>query len=145
MTLERGRSMPGRPYARRVRRVVGTSGFSYKEWKGRFYLEDLPASGMLRYYAETWRKDGAVLVGYSMGADVLPFMVNRLPAESRSRVRAIALISPSQEVDFEFHFEDWLGGVDRRRLSRQKRSGREEERYTKWSDGCFHYECTCFL
>jgi len=32
--------------------LAGTSGFSYKEWKGRFYPEDLPASGMLAYYAQ---------------------------------------------------------------------------------------------
>ena len=31
---------------------AGTSGFSYKEWKGSFYPEDLPASGMLHFYAE---------------------------------------------------------------------------------------------
>jgi uncharacterized protein YecE (DUF72 family) len=30
---------------------VGTSGFSYKEWKGTFYPEDLPAKEMLKYYA----------------------------------------------------------------------------------------------
>ena len=32
--------------------LVGTSGFSYKEWLGRFYPEKLPASEMLRYYAQ---------------------------------------------------------------------------------------------
>jgi uncharacterized protein YecE (DUF72 family) len=30
---------------------IGTSGFSYKEWKGSFYPEDLPATEMLRHYA----------------------------------------------------------------------------------------------
>jgi uncharacterized protein YecE (DUF72 family) len=30
----------------------GTSGFSYKEWKGSFYPEDLPDTAMLGYYAE---------------------------------------------------------------------------------------------
>jgi uncharacterized protein YecE (DUF72 family) len=30
---------------------VGTSGFSYKEWKGSFYPEDLPAKEMLAYYS----------------------------------------------------------------------------------------------
>ena len=30
---------------------AGTSGYSYKEWKGVFYPEDLPAAGMLEYYA----------------------------------------------------------------------------------------------
>jgi uncharacterized protein YecE (DUF72 family) len=33
-----------KPYA-------GTSGFSFKEWRGGFYPEDLPAAEMLRYYA----------------------------------------------------------------------------------------------
>jgi uncharacterized protein YecE (DUF72 family) len=32
--------------------LVGTSGYSYKEWKGTFYPEDLKAADMLHYYAE---------------------------------------------------------------------------------------------
>src|SRR5262245_15824841 len=31
---------------------VGTSGYSYKEWKGSFYPEKLPANQMLGYYAQ---------------------------------------------------------------------------------------------
>jgi uncharacterized protein YecE (DUF72 family) len=31
--------------------LVGTSGWSYKHWKGVFYPADLPADDMLRYYA----------------------------------------------------------------------------------------------
>jgi uncharacterized protein YecE (DUF72 family) len=31
---------------------VGTSGYSYKEWKGSFYPEKLPAKDMLPYYSE---------------------------------------------------------------------------------------------
>jgi len=31
---------------------TGTSGFSYKAWKGSFYPEDLPDKGMLAYYGE---------------------------------------------------------------------------------------------
>ena len=31
---------------------VGTSGYSYKEWKGSFYPEELKNADMLRYYAE---------------------------------------------------------------------------------------------
>ena len=34
-----------------MRVLTGTSGFSYKEWKGSFYPEDLPADEMLRHYA----------------------------------------------------------------------------------------------
>lgn len=31
--------------------LVGTSGWSYKQWKGSFYPADLPADDMLRHYA----------------------------------------------------------------------------------------------
>jgi uncharacterized protein YecE (DUF72 family) len=34
---------------------VGTSGYSYKEWKGAFYPKDLPAKQMLHYYGERFR------------------------------------------------------------------------------------------
>lgn len=35
--------------------LVGTSGFAYKEWKGIFYPEDLPAKRYLAYYAQHFR------------------------------------------------------------------------------------------
>jgi uncharacterized protein YecE (DUF72 family) len=35
-----------------MRFLVGTSGYSYKEWKGPFYPEKLPAAKFLPYYAE---------------------------------------------------------------------------------------------
>ena len=35
-----------------MRLLAGTSGYSYKEWVGAFYPDKLPASAMLRYYAE---------------------------------------------------------------------------------------------
>lgn len=41
---------------------VGTSGYSYKEWKGSFYPKDLPAKQMLRYYGERF---GAVEINNS--------------------------------------------------------------------------------
>jgi uncharacterized protein YecE (DUF72 family) len=34
---------------------VGTSGYSYKEWKGTFYPKDLPVQQMLRFYGERFR------------------------------------------------------------------------------------------
>ena len=34
---------------------VGTSGFSYKEWKGSFYPKDLADKNMLRFYGERLR------------------------------------------------------------------------------------------
>jgi uncharacterized protein YecE (DUF72 family) len=35
--------------------LVGTSGWSYKEWKGSFYPDKIPAEEMLRFYAGRFR------------------------------------------------------------------------------------------
>ncbi len=51
-----------------------------------------------------------LLIGYSTGADVLPFLVNRLPTELRARVTSIALIAPGHDAAFEIHVADWLPG-----------------------------------
>src|ERR1043165_909153 len=37
---------------RTMQYFVGTSGYSYKEWKGHFFPKDLPAGEMLRFYGE---------------------------------------------------------------------------------------------
>ena len=41
---------------------IGTSGYAYKQWKGRFYPEALPDAEMLRYYASRF---AAVEINYT--------------------------------------------------------------------------------
>jgi type IV secretory pathway VirJ component len=65
---------------------------------------------IVRFYLTAWRRSRVALIGYSLGADVLPFMANRLPSDLQSRVRLIALLGPSHRVRFEFHMTEWLGG-----------------------------------
>jgi uncharacterized protein YecE (DUF72 family) len=43
------------PPAAAPRVLVGTSGYSYKEWKGSFYPEELKEAEMLRFYAQRFR------------------------------------------------------------------------------------------
>jgi type IV secretory pathway VirJ component len=64
---------------------------------------------VLRHYAGAWGKAHALLVGYSQGADTMPFMVNRLPAATRSMVDLTALLGISDSALFEFHLENWIG------------------------------------
>jgi type IV secretory pathway VirJ component len=64
---------------------------------------------VLAHYAQAWKKQRVLLIGFSLGADVLPFMVSRLPAPERARIKDIALLSLSHTVDFEFHVSAWLG------------------------------------
>jgi type IV secretory pathway VirJ component len=65
---------------------------------------------IVRYYAFHWKKKYALLVGYSQGADVLPFALNRLPVATRSMVRLTTLIGIAESADFEFHVANWIGG-----------------------------------
>ncbi|HSQ79342.1 MAG TPA: AcvB/VirJ family lysyl-phosphatidylglycerol hydrolase [Candidatus Bathyarchaeia archaeon] len=64
---------------------------------------------IMRHYLEAWHKTKAVLIGYSLGADVLPFMMNRLPGDLQARVGTVVLMGPSDSAEFEFHLGDWLG------------------------------------
>lgn len=64
---------------------------------------------VIRYYAARWKRSEAVLIGYSQGADVLPFAVNRLPAATRAGVRSTVLLGPGQKASFEFHVTNWIG------------------------------------
>jgi type IV secretory pathway VirJ component len=63
---------------------------------------------ILRYYLRHWKKQRAYLIGYSQGADVLPFVVNRLPEETRAHVQLAAMLSPGQNALFEFHLSNWI-------------------------------------
>jgi type IV secretory pathway VirJ component len=65
---------------------------------------------LLHYYSSQWNRPRALVIGYSQGADVLPFAVNRLPAATRERVAEIALIGPGRQASFEFHVTHWFGG-----------------------------------
>jgi len=49
------------------------------------------------------------LIGYSFGADVLPFLYDRLPQESKQRVAQISLLGLSSAADFEIKVTGWLG------------------------------------
>ena len=70
---------------------------------------------ILRHYFTAWGKSRALLVGYSFGADVLPFLASRLSADTRARIAGIGLVGLSTQATFEFHVADWLGrGGDRR-------------------------------
>ena len=59
-------------------------------------------------YLSAWRKSRVILAGYSRGADVLPAMISRLPAETQAKIRGIVLLGPSPKGEFEFHIADWM-------------------------------------
>ena len=73
---------------------VGTSGYSYKEWKGNFYPEDLPAKEMLSYYS---RRLPAVEINNTFYRLPQPSMIEnwktQVPAGFRFSIKATQRIT----------------------------------------------------
>jgi len=63
---------------------------------------------MIRYYLAHFGKQRVLLIGYSQGADVLPFALNRLPEATRARVALVAVMGMSEHALFEFHLSTWI-------------------------------------
>ncbi|MGJ1385226.1 AcvB/VirJ family lysyl-phosphatidylglycerol hydrolase [Sphingobacterium spiritivorum] len=57
-----------------------------------------------------------VIAGFSFGADAVPFLVNRLPADLKNKLYRAIMIEPSTSTDLEIHLADMVG------RSRVKRS-----------------------
>jgi type IV secretory pathway VirJ component len=99
--LAAGLAASGRPVA-----ALNSLRYFWKERTPQQVADDV--SRMIEHYAALWGRQRVVLVGYSQGADVMPFVLNRLPAASRSRVAAAATIGLSDSAVFEFHVANWL-------------------------------------
>lgn len=60
-------------------------------------------------YLNSKKRNGFILLGYSFGADVSPFLVTRLPSSLRSKCKEVMLLSPSTNTNFEIKVLDMLG------------------------------------
>ncbi len=83
--------------------VVGLNSLKYF-WKRRTPDEggkDLER--LVRHYLAAWNHKSVILIGYSRGADVMPFMANRLPEDLLKKTPLIALLGLEKSVDFEIH------------------------------------------
>ena len=68
---------------------VGTSGYSYKPWKGTFYPSDLPDKQMLRFYGERFRTVEINNTFYRMPKpSVLEAWADEVPADFRFVLKA---------------------------------------------------------
>ena len=88
--------------------VIGLNSLRYF-WKARTPEEITgDVTRMIEHYLHELSLSRVVLIGYSFGAEVLPFIVNRLPPELQSKINGVILISPSDSAYFEIHLTEWL-------------------------------------
>ncbi len=63
---------------------------------------------LISKYAALYKTNRIYLVGYSFGADVVPFIYNRLSPSMKNKVVALELLSPYATSDFMVHTSDLL-------------------------------------
>lgn len=90
--------------------VIGFDSLRY------FWKERTPESTtkdverVIRYYQkqDQWKRKKVLLMGYSQGANVLPFVLNRMTDKVRSQLVGTILMGLGDTADFEFHVTNWL-------------------------------------
>jgi type IV secretory pathway VirJ component len=103
-------------FVREISRRLAADGWSVVGLNLRKYLstrhtpEEAAAAvdSIVRRYRAQWRRDRVIIAGFSRGADIAPFVVNRLPAETRAHVALVVLLSAGPQAEFEFHIADFL-------------------------------------
>jgi type IV secretory pathway VirJ component len=89
--------------------VIGWDSLRY------FWSEKTPAqtshdlARVLQTYGSRWHAREIALVGYSFGADVMPFAYNRLPDALRAKVSFVSLLGFAPDADFQIRVTGWLG------------------------------------
>ncbi|SEA32746.1 virulence factor family protein [Paraburkholderia sartisoli] len=64
---------------------------------------------IMETYGARWHTRHVALIGYSFGADVMPFAYNRLPEPLRAKVSQMALLGFAHDADFQIRVTGWLG------------------------------------
>lgn len=60
-------------------------------------------------YQQRWHIEHVALVGYSFGADVLPFAYPELSPQRRASVQFVSLLGLGHQADFKVRVGGWLG------------------------------------
>jgi type IV secretory pathway VirJ component len=64
---------------------------------------------VIQAYSARWHSEHVALIGYSFGADVMPFAYNRLPDSVRAKVSFVSLMGFAPDADFQIRVTGWLG------------------------------------
>lgn len=89
--------------------VAGVSSLRYFWHKQAPEIMAEDTARIAAHFAEIWQANRIVLVGYSFGADVLPFAWPHMPEAIREQTSLVALLSPFRKTEFEITFSGMLG------------------------------------
>lgn len=100
-----------------VGQSLANAGYAVVGWDSlRYYWHDREPEDaaadldrVIATYRAHWHRDRVVLIGYSRGADVMPFLYNRLPHATRTQVAHIVLLGLAGHITFGYHLLSWIG------------------------------------
>ena len=72
------------------------------------------AAGLERiidHFVKAWGTPDVLLIGYSFGADIIPFMVNRMQSALIEHIRLISLLGLSSTAEFEIRMSGWINAA----------------------------------
>jgi type IV secretory pathway VirJ component len=61
------------------------------------------------YYTKLWGAKRVAIIGYSLGADVIPFTWQKLSPQTQKKITLLALLGLEPTADFEISVSGWLG------------------------------------
>lgn len=88
--------------------VIGLNSLKY------FWKEKTPDgsatefSKIIGQYMKLWNRHSFILVGYSFGASVVPFIATRLNNQLRNALKGVYCFSPEEKGDFKIRLSDFL-------------------------------------
>ena len=91
---------------------IPTIGIDTKKYFWNRKTPERTASDMaeiLNYFGKEWGKTRFFIIGYSQGAEIVPFLVTLFPENLRSNVLSAVMLSPETSTDFEIHISNMLG------------------------------------
>ncbi|HEX2970634.1 MAG TPA: AcvB/VirJ family lysyl-phosphatidylglycerol hydrolase [Bacteroidales bacterium] len=63
----------------------------------------------INHYNSIWHRSSYIFIGYSLGAELVPFIVNKLQDSIKLKVSMLVLLSPASTTDFQVHYSDMIG------------------------------------
>jgi len=102
--------------ARLAQEGIDVVGLDSRSYLGTPRSPDVVATDLARIlhnFLGAWNASRASVIGYSRGADIAPFAVNRLSDDLRRAVDQVVLVGLGAAANFTFHWQDLLRDVKR--------------------------------
>jgi type IV secretory pathway VirJ component len=67
---------------------------------------------LIDQYNSKWKEKKVVMIGYSMGAEILPFAINCMTDKYKQKINDVILIAPGQNATFKVKLRDYYHEVN---------------------------------